>query len=184
MANVDSVQRLIITFVPYTFRMQKFLIIISVAFILFTAAHPIHVSVTDVEFVKEKKELQVIVRIFTDDLEKQIRAETSKPNLDILNPGNDLTSDQLFSDYLNRHLTFRVNRKEKEFDYLGYQEETGAILSYLLISDIDQLSELEVRNDILLATYDDQVNLVHVIIDDDVRTMKFVDGEEVQSRKF
>jgi hypothetical protein len=48
--------------------MRKFLKIISMAVCLtLLGAHPIHVSVADVEFVPEKQELQIIVRIFTDD---------------------------------------------------------------------------------------------------------------------
>ncbi|MEJ2006200.1 MAG: hypothetical protein P8X57_14825 [Cyclobacteriaceae bacterium] len=144
--------------------MQKLPIIISVVLsLLFLAAHPIHVSVTDVEFVGNKKELQIIVRIFTDDLEKQIRSETGQPGLDILNPGESQTSDELFSAYLKKHLSFNVNGSRKSFTYIGHEVETGSVFSYLLISDIDHLDRLEIKNDILLETYDDQVNLVHVI---------------------
>ena len=159
--------------------------ILPMAFLLlFTAAHPIHVSVTDVEYVQEKKELQVIVRIFIDDLELQIRNEINQPKLDILNPGSEQTSDQLFSNYLQRHLTFKVNGSPVKYTYLGFEEEMGAIVSYLLISDVSSFKSIEVKNDILLETYDDQVNLVHVTIDDDIKTMKFTRGEDVQSRSF
>jgi hypothetical protein len=165
--------------------MRKFPIIISMALgLLFLAAHPIHVSVTDVEFVPAKKELQVIVRIFTDDLEKQIRSEKNLPQLDILNPGNAQSSDTLFSDYLKQHLSFTVNGQKRAYKYIGFEEETGSVFNYLLIRGVDRLDKLDVRNDILFDIYDDQVNLVHVTIGEDIRTMKFVPGEELQSRTF
>jgi hypothetical protein len=165
--------------------MRKFFKIISMAVCLtFMGAHPIHVSVADVEFVPEKQELQIIVRIFTDDLEKQIRQESGEPKLDILKPDIGMSSDEIFEGYLNKHLAFRVNGKDYAFEYLGYQVEMGSVISYLLISNVNRLNELEVRNDILLDTYDDQVNLLHVSIGGEIRTMKFIRGEENQSRTF
>ena len=165
--------------------MRKFRNIILVALpLILTAAHPLHVSVSDVEFVADKQELQIIVRVFTDDLEKQIRLEQSAPDMDILQPGQGKTSDQLFEPYLKKHLNFKVNGKEKSFSYLGHEVESGAVVSYLLINNVKKLESLEVKNDILLDVYDDQVNLVHVSINDDIHTMKFIRGEDTQSRSF
>ncbi len=165
--------------------MKKFLNFTLMAItLLLTAAHPIHVSVTDVEFVQEKQELQIIVRIFTDDLEREIRSEINKPNIDILLPGDGYTSDGLFNDYLNKHLQFSVNGKEKEYEYLGHEVDSGSVICYLLIGKVKKLESLSVKNDILVRIHDDQVNLVHVTIDDEIRTMKFVRGEETQSKTF
>jgi hypothetical protein len=152
--------------------------------IMLTAAHPIHVSVADVEFVANKQEIQVIVRIFTDDLEREIRQEINKPKIDILIPGEGLTSDGLFKDYLNKHLQFNVNGKDAAYKYLGHEVDAGSVICYLLIEKVKKLESLTIKNDILLGIYDDQVNLVHVSIDDDIQTMKFVRGEESQSKTF
>ncbi|MCA6078417.1 DUF6702 family protein [Fulvivirga sedimenti] len=165
--------------------MKKFLYFTLVAAgMMLTAAHPIHVSVADVEFVPDKQELQIIVRIFTDDLEREIRQEINKPKVDILIPGEGLTSDGLFKDYLNKHIRFNVNGKDAAYQYLGHEVDAGSVICYLLIDKVKKLESLQVKNDILLSIYDDQVNLVHITIDDDIQTMKFVRGEENQSKTF
>lgn len=158
--------------------------ILPVLFSLFTAIHPVHVSVSDIELSRKDQELQIIVRIFTDDLELEIRREKNLPDLDILEPGKSHASEDLFAEYLNRHLKLKVNGTDRSLEYLGYEVEAGAVISYVLVRDVPDLKEIEIRNDILLREFDDQVNLVHITIDGDISTMKFVRNEEVSSRTF
>ncbi len=155
--------------------------------VLLTASaniHPVHVSVTDIELSRKDQELQIIVRIFTDDLETEIRREVNQPNLDILAPGKDQTSEELFATYLDRHLKLTVNGTLRKLNYLGFEEEAGAVVSYVLVEDVAELKTLKVRNDILLREFDDQVNLVHITIDDEISTMKFVPNQEESTRTF
>lgn len=158
--------------------------ILSVIFSVLSTLHPVHVSVTDVELSRKDQELQVIVRIFTDDLETEIRRELKLVDMDILAPTNGQTSEQIFEAYLKRHLKFTVNQMPRKFSYLGFEEESGAVISYLLIDDVAQLNALEVTNDILLREFDDQVNLLHVTIDGDISTMKFVRNKETSALTF
>ncbi len=158
--------------------------ILPVLLTLLSLAHPVHVSVSDIELSRKDQELQIIVRIFTDDLELEIRRERNMPDLDILEPGKSITSEDLFSTYLNKHLKLKVNGTVRTLEYLGFEEEAGAVISYVLVRDVPDLNEIEIRNDILLREFDDQVNLVHITIDGDISTMKFVRNQEVSSRSF
>ncbi|MBP1653258.1 MAG: hypothetical protein H6Q26_3415, partial [Bacteroidetes bacterium] len=53
----------------------------------FFAFHPFYVSVTEIEHVKTKNEVQVSCRIFADDLENVLKKESKLP-LDIIHPTN------------------------------------------------------------------------------------------------
>ena len=158
--------------------------ILSVFLSLFSAVHPVHVSVSDIELNRKDQELQIIVRIFTDDLELEIRREKNMPDLDILEPGKSMKPDDLFAEYLDKHLKLKVNGTNRKLEYLGYEVEAGAVISYVLVREVAALSEIEIMNDILLREFDDQVNLVHITIDGDISTMKFVRNQERSTRTF
>ncbi len=146
--------------------------------------HPIHVSVCDIELDREQERLEMTMRTFTDDLEIQIREETGNPNLDILNPPAPLTTDKLLSDYMERHLKMTLNGNKESFNYLGHEVEAGSVYCYLVINGVKDVQTIGATNDILLQTFDDQVNLIHVEVDDETHTMMFRKGQVQQQLSF
>lgn len=146
--------------------------IVSSSFVL----HPIHVSVCDLEFDRGEKRLELTMRIFTDDLEKQIRKETGNKTMDILNPPKEYSTDKLFEEYLNRHFQLEVNGAAAAYKYLGHEVEAGSVYCYMMVPEIKELSSLTIFNDILLDIFDDQVNLIHVEVDGGIQTMMFKEG--------
>ena len=65
--------------------MLRFLILVANSF-LFT--HPLHVSVCEIAYNQESKALEIIQRVFIDDLEMEIRMDRNEPELDIFMPSN------------------------------------------------------------------------------------------------
>jgi len=155
-------------------------LILTVILQLGNAVHPIHVSVTDIEYDEDRKALEIVSHIFIDDIEKHIRILKGEKYLDILNPGEGRTSDTLIEEYLKERFKIKVNGKSEEFNYLGFEREAGAIYVYIEIEKVRKLKSLSVRNEVILKLYDDQVNLVHVKVDGKIRSMKLEeDNEEV-----
>lgn len=134
--------------------------------------HPLHVSVCEIEYNADSKSLEIIQRIFLDDLETQIRADRLQPELDITLPGDGLSTDQLVESYLLRRLQFVVNGKEAVYSYLGHEIEGDVILCYIEIEKVKKLKSLRVQSSILADTFEDQVNIVHVEVDRKLKSMK------------
>ena len=83
--------------------MKRFLLTFALLITLCGASiHPVHVSVTEISFDGKEKELEIVSRIFWDDLEKSIREAKKLPELNLMEPGTTLTTDQLGWDYLQR----------------------------------------------------------------------------------
>lgn len=139
--------------------------------------HPIHISVCDIAYDKERKALEIVQRIFLDDLELAIRNSRDEPYLDILDPKNN-TTDNLLKDYLNEHFQLKVNGAASAYSYLGHEIEGDAVYCYLELEKINELKSIGVFSSILTDEYDDQVNLVHVEVDDNIRSMKLTGGEK------
>ncbi|MTI21425.1 hypothetical protein E1176_10380 [Fulvivirga sp. RKSG066] len=146
--------------------------------------HPIHVSVTDIEYDEDRKALEIASHIFLDDIEKHIRIIKKERYLDILKPDKDRTTDDLISEYLKDRIAINVNGKPEEYKYLGFEREAGAIYVYMEVEKVRKLKSLEIRNEVLLDLYEDQINLVHVKVDGKIRSLKLEENNEKEQLSY
>jgi phosphosulfolactate phosphohydrolase-like enzyme len=126
--------------------------------------HPFYVSVTEIEHVKAKKEVQVSCRIFADDLEMVLRKESKLP-LDIIHPASKPKMDSLIAGYISRHLTINIDGKAVKLSYLGYKIEEEAAWCFLAAENIPSFNQVKVKDDILYSEHANQINMIHVIRD-------------------
>ncbi len=138
----------------------------------FVFMHPLHVSVCEIEYDTESRSLEIIQRIFLDDLETQIRLDRDQPELDITLPDGELTTDQLVEAYLKKRLQFVVNDKQAVYSYLGHEIDGDAMVCYIEIEKVKKLKSLRVRSTILTDVFDDQINIVHVEVGHKLKSMK------------
>jgi hypothetical protein len=134
--------------------------------------HPIHVSVTEIEFDEKDKALEIMMRAFIDDLELTLRNRLNQPELDILDPKNGMTIDQMMTDYLKDHFKISLDNKPQKTNYLGHEREGDAFIFYIEVSNVKKFKTIQILNDIITETHDDQSNLVHVNVRDKVRSLR------------
>ncbi len=129
----------------------------------FTIMHKYYVSVSEIEFVKEQKAVQITSRIFIDDFEKLLRERYDK---DItLAIGNELSTVNFYTEkYLKEKFKIEINEQEVEFNFLGKEYEDDIMVSYLEIENIDSISSIQVISHILLDVFPDQQNIVRLKI--------------------
>jgi hypothetical protein len=135
--------------------------------------HPLHVSVTDIVHDEKERELEIIMRIFTDDLEASIRAQRNRPDLDLLNPAQS-TTDELVKDYVLQRFSVSLDGKKQVLNFLGTQVEDDALLCYIQVRAVKKWKTIEVHNNIITEVYDDQSNLVHVTVGEKVRSLRLM----------
>src|ERR1041384_8065293 len=124
--------------------------------------HPIHISVTEINYNEKSKSLQMTTRIFADELELGVRAQRKEAELDLLEPKNGVTTKQLVQNYLDAHIKIKIDGKPAKMNFLGFEQEDISIVSYIEIENVKKLKTIEVFNDIITEIHDDQSNLVHV----------------------
>lgn len=140
--------------------------------LLLRLAHPIHISVTEIEHNLNNRSLEVVSRIYIDDLELSIRGRTGNETLDLLNPGNGLTTDNLVKEYLADHLRISVDGKVARLNYLAHEIDDVAMVCYLEIEGVKKLKHLEVTNSVIQETHADQSNLVHVTYQGTIKSLR------------
>lgn len=134
--------------------------------------HPIHVSVTEIDFDKKDQALEIMMRVFIEDLEMTLRNSLNDPELDILEPAGSQTTDRLVSDYLREHFKVSLDGKPQKTKYLGHEQEADAFIFYIEVSNVKAWKTISVQNDIIMSTYGDQSNLVHVYVNDEVKSLR------------
>lgn len=155
--------------------MKRLLVTITLLITLCGASiHPVHVSVTEISFDEKEKELEIISRIFWDDLEKSIREEKKQPELNLLEPGTAITTDQLVGEYLQKRFKITLDGKVQKVKYLGHEVENEAILCYIQVANVKKFETIEVYNSVLTELHEDQSNLVHVTRKEIVKSLRLM----------
>lgn len=145
--------------------------------------HPLHVSVTEIEVGEKEKRLEIMMRVFMDDLEVTLRENFKKPELDILSP-KGVTVDQMMEEYLKLHFKIMLDNKPVVTKYLGHEQEGEAFIFYIEANNIKKWTTISVQNDIITETYDDQSNLVHVTLGETVRSLRLTKNHPVDKLTF
>jgi hypothetical protein len=131
-----------------------------------------HISVTEIEFDEKDKALEIMMRVFMDDLELTLRNDLNQPELDILSPKNGKTIDQMVDEYLKKHFKISLDNKAQTINFLGHEEEGDAFIFYLEVSKVKKFKAIQIQNSIITETHDDQSNLVHVTVKEKVKSLR------------
>lgn len=145
--------------------------------------HPLHVSVTEIEMDEKDKRLEIMMRVFMDDLEVTFRDSFKQPEMDILNP-KGITVDEMMEKYLKTHFRIMLDNKPTVTKYLGHEQEGEAFIFYIEVNNVKNWNTISVQNDIITETYDDQSNLVHVTVHETVRSLRLTKNHPIDKLTF
>lgn len=126
-------------------------------------AHPIFVSVTEIEHNAAEKTLEVSCKIFTDDFERTLR-QTYSGKVDLLQPADKAAMNKLVSEYVKKHLSLVVDGKPVNLEFLGYEQQEEGIESYYQVKNIPSLKKIDVTDNILYEYKKEQMSIIHVIV--------------------
>ena len=111
---------------------KLFFIILVLPLLAFTTAHKFYTSVTQIEYVKEKRTVQIISRIFIDDFEKVLR-ERYDETLTL----SDINEKEQANGYIGKYLTSKINIKinniDSQINFLGKEYDNDVMICYLEI---------------------------------------------------
>lgn len=142
---------------------QLFLIILLSIFTFgFTASeHPIYVSVAEVDYFPKKKEIQVALKIFTDDLEAAIRKEGKRLNLDTSKEIEN--ADVYIRKYLDNYFYIKVNDKQDlTMAYKGKEYVDDVTWMYFNYTNVPKkIKTLSIKNNVIIKVHPSQLNMTH-----------------------
>lgn len=128
-------------------------------------SHKFYVSVTTVEYAQKEESLQIISRIFIDDLESALLARYDV-KADLGTPGESEEGIAYIERYFNSKFTVFVNGEVRKYTFLGRKYDRDQVICYLELTGIPEagLESVGIQNEILMDVFEEQKNLVHLKI--------------------
>lgn len=143
----------------------------------FSAYHKFYVSVTEIEHNEKNSSLQVISRVFTDDLEKVLK-ERFDPDLRLGKKVETPGVEAYLKKYLEQRFTVEVDGKPLKITFLGKEYENDMTLFYIEIPEVKGFSSIKVKNTMLLDMFEEQKNLIHVQYKGKTKSLILAEGKE------
>lgn len=142
--------------------MKKILLLIFILPLLsFQGLHKFYVSVTDINYNSESQSLQLISRIFVDDMENLLKTRYGE-ELYLTAQEEHPQVDLYLERYLSEKFRIRVNGKEFPLIFLGKEYDNDLLKLYIEIEQVEVPQQIEVTNAMLTELFPDQKNVVHV----------------------
>jgi hypothetical protein len=128
---------------------------------LLTLIHPFFISVIEMKHNVRDKNIEISVRIFTDDLEAAIK-KNSHTTIDLQTSNSKPDANAIIAKYLQSKLQFTVNDKPQAIKYLGYEIQKESVWVYAEISDVAILKKLNLNCTLLYDYQQKQTNILNI----------------------
>ncbi len=146
--------------------------------------HKFYVGVYQVEYVAEKKMIQITSRIFIDDLNNALEKKYHKKTFVGTEKETQAEVD-LFKKYLAENFTIKINGQLKPITFLSKEVESGDVLvCYSRIKDVDKFKTIEISNTILVDWNGEQQNITHISAFGTKRSVLFTESSRKELLKY
>lgn len=125
--------------------------------------HPFFISVTEINHNAGDKNLEISCKIFTDDLETALLKSTGV-KIDLFNPKDKQAAEKQVAAYFKKHLVIKLDNKPVVLEFVGFERENEAVWSYLQVVNTAPPKKVDISNDLLYETFDQQINLMHISV--------------------
>lgn len=140
------------------------IVIFSLTLVLFSFKfHPYHVGSMEFNYSQKSKTFEVSGRFFMDDLENALTKKYGK-NLHFLNPKSEKEMNEALRSYALEYVKLKVNNQFVKINYVGYEEDKESVELYLESETVANPKKVETAVSILYNLFDDQMNIIHIVI--------------------
>ncbi len=138
-------------------------------------AHKYYLSVTDIVYNQEAKAIQIVSRVFYDDLEAVLQ-ERYDSNIVVDATANQEKLDAYLPKYITKKIKISVNGITQKLDFLGKEYEDDYVVCYIEAVDVASINSLEIENTLLMDLYEGQKNMIHTQILGKKKSLLLHDG--------
>ena len=131
------------------------LIIKLITILIFVFSHKYYVSSTLIDYSDKSGTYQVSLKIFHDDLEKDLGFEMNELDYDDYEKTNSFIKEYLFNNF-----KIYSNESELKVDFLGFERKNDLVIYYIEIFNAENVKSLIVENKILFQSFRNQKNII------------------------
>ncbi|UII81305.1 DUF6702 family protein [Flagellimonas sp. CMM7] len=160
--------------------------------VLFTAreamAHPLRLSLCEIEYSSGKQVLSINLKLFLTDVNEAIVFDPNSKELAFCQANESLKANQMLMDYVNQFFYVKANGRSVHLDIkrkkLSGEGENTALWVYFEYKHPKPLTSLEVKNAVFTDLFFDQNNIVYVHVNGTSKSMMLNKKTSVHQLKF
>ncbi|SEB45547.1 hypothetical protein SAMN04489761_0822 [Tenacibaculum sp. MAR_2009_124] len=151
---------------------MKKVILICISFIClsYTSLHKYYIALTEIEHNEKNKSVEMVMNVFIDDIELAVNKEYAT-NLNLATKFEIDNADELFYDYLSKHLKIKINDQRKTYKFIGKEYDGDILYFYLEVENIDKVASIHVTNSMLVKYFPEQQNLIKATVRKDRKSL-------------
>lgn len=146
--------------------MKKVLFFFSILLIFFSFTkeiHPYHVGSVEINYSSKSKTFEIIGRFFLDDLENGLSKKYGKP-FHFNDSKYKAQINEALKNYALEYLKLKSDNQFLKVNYIGYEEDSESVNVYLESEKVENPKKVEAAVSFLYNLFDDQINLVHIVV--------------------
>lgn len=154
--------------------MKKFFLLFTFLLIFLVSAkpiHPYHVGSVEINYNSKTKTFEISAKFFLDDLENSLNAKYNK-TLHFVEEKSKAGLDQALENYFAEYFKLKSNNKFLKINYLGFEEDKESVNVYLESEATEMPKKVETAVSLLYSFFDDQMNIVHIIVNGERKSSK------------
>ena len=153
-----------------------------------TFAHPLKLSLCEIEYSSEKELLTINLKLFLTDVNEAIVFNPNSNELKFCQPNESAQANQLLLNYLNQFFYVKVNQKLvdlhiKNKRLKGENDNTALWVSFEY-KQSSPLESLEIKNAVFTDLFFDQNNIVYVHVNKTSKSLMLDKKKSVHQLKF
>ncbi len=162
--------------------LKKSILLLLIPIFAFSA-HKYYISLTKIDYIKEKKTVQVTMRFFIDDIEKTLQNRYNI-QLELATKQENKRANFFLDKYIGQKFKITIDEQEKTLNYLGKEYENDVVYFYLELQNIDKIEKIEVQNNMLFEEFEEQENYVKLNINNKKKTFILIKANDKEMLKF
>lgn len=162
---------------------MKRILLFTLLFSVLAFKHPFYLSVCDFKYNPKERVLQGSVKLFTNDLEDALKKLEGR-TVDLIRPKDTLATNKILYEYLQKHLSFKINGKLQNYTVLGFEHEQEAVWIYIETEKCPLPKKVELENTLLYDFISAQSNIVHMEVNNQRKSLKVDCPEKVLNFEF
>ena len=154
--------------------MKKFFLLFTFLLTFLVSAkpiHPYHVGSVEINYNAKTKTFEISAKFFLDDLENSLNAKYNKT----LHFGEEKSKtglDQVLENYFAEYFKLKSNNRFLKINYLGFEEDKESVNVYLESEATEMPKKVETAVSLLYSFFDDQMIIVHIIVNGERKSSK------------
>ncbi|WP_462248452.1 DUF6702 family protein [Ekhidna sp.] len=154
---------------------RLFLFCFLTGYFTLSVAHPLRLSLCEIEYTSEEQLLTIHLKLFLMDVNEALVFDPNSNELAFCQPEESVNAEKLLLDYINKFFYVKANGKKVDLKIeskkLSGEGDNVALGVFFEFDQPQKLTSLEVKNAIFTDLFFDQSNIVYVHFDGDPKSI-------------